>query len=240
MASITVDGVTKRLGSTVAVRDVSFTVGSGEHVGLFGPNGAGKTTLMRMLATLSFPSGGRIELDGTEVTPDAADVRRTFGYVGHRPMVYGDLTARENLRLHARLRGVDVGRVDEVLELVNLRSHATARVETFSHGMTKRLAIARSVLHDPAVWLLDEPYAGLDQRSAADLRRIVDRFDDRTVVLATHDLDRGSADCDRALVLVDGRITRDVRLTDSGTTTESSGESLETVYERAVGRASRP
>lgn len=228
MASITVDGVTKRLGSTIAVRDVSFTVDSGEHVGLFGPNGAGKTTLMQMLASLSFPSEGQIRIDDDEVTPDATDVRRSLGFVGHRPMVYGTLTARENLRLHARLRGVDTDRVEEVLEQVNLRTRASSRVETFSHGMTKRLAIARSVLHDPTVLLLDEPYAGLDQRSAASLQAILERFDDRTVVLATHDLHRGTAGCDRALVLVDGSVSRDVRIDGSDV------GALKAEYDRAI------
>ncbi|SIR65521.1 heme ABC exporter ATP-binding protein CcmA [Natronorubrum thiooxidans] len=228
MASITAEGVTKRLGSTVAVRDVSFTVESGEHVGLFGPNGAGKTTLMQMLATLSFPSDGSIQIGGRDVTPDATRVRRDLGVMGHRPMLYGTLTARENLRLHARLRGVSTDRVEEVLGQVNLRTQASTRVETFSHGMKKRLAIARAVLHDPTVLLLDEPYAGLDQRSAADLQRILDQFDDRTVVLATHDLARGATDCDRALVLVDGTVSRDVQIEDSAT------DALETVYQRAT------
>ncbi|ELY64009.1 ABC transporter ATP-binding protein [Natronococcus jeotgali] len=228
MASITVDGVTKRLGSTIAVRNVSFAVEPGEHVGLFGPNGAGKTTLMQMLSSLSFPSEGQIRIGGSEVTPDATDVRRSLGVVGHRPMVYGTLTARENLRLHARLRGVDTDRVEAVLGQVNLRTRASTRVETFSHGMTKRLAIARSVLHDPTVLLLDEPYAGLDQRSAADLQAILEQFDDRTVVLATHDLQRGAADCDRALVLVDGVISRDVRIDGPDT------DALETAYDRAI------
>lgn len=228
MASITVDGVTKRLGSTVAVRDVSFTVDPGEHVGLFGPNGAGKTTLMQMLASLSFPSAGQIRIDDSEVTPDAIDVRRSLGVVSHQPMVYGTLTARENLRLHARLRGVDTDRVEEVLEQVNLRTRGSWRVETFSHGMTKRLAIARSVLHDPTILLLDEPYAGLDQRSAASLQAILEQFDDRTVVLATHDLRRGADDCDRALVLVDGAIFRDVRIDGM------EADALKEEYERAI------
>ncbi|MFC4245802.1 heme ABC exporter ATP-binding protein CcmA [Natribaculum luteum] len=231
MGSIHVDGVTKRLGSTVAVGDVSFTVESGEHVGLFGPNGAGKTTLMQMLSTLSAPSEGRIRIDGAEVTPDATDVRRKLGVVGHRPMVYGTLTARENLRLHARLRGVSTDRVERVLEQVNLRTRASTRVEEYSHGMRKRLAIARSVLHDPTVLLLDEPYTGLDQRSAADLRRILEQFDDRTVVLATHDLERGANVCDRALVLVDGDVVRDVR------TDDRDADAFRTVYERAIGLA---
>jgi len=146
-------------------------------------------------------------------------------------MVYGTLTARENLRLHARLRNVDTERVERVLEDVNLRTHASTRVEDFSHGMTKRLSIARAVLHDPTVLLLDEPYAGLDQRSAMDLQRILTRFDDRTVVIATHDLERAVDDCDRALVLVDGTLERTVSLTDL------DRQSFETAYLEAVGRS---
>mgnify|MGYP006286274669 FL=1 len=231
MGTISVDGVTRRLGSTTALRDVSFTVDSGEHVGLFGPNGAGKTSLMQLLSTLASPDDGRIRIDGDEVTPDATAVRAKLGVVSHRPMVYGTLTARENLRLHARLRTVDAERVERVLEDVNLRTHASTRVADFSHGMTKRLSIARAVLHDPTVLLLDEPYAGLDQRSAMDLQRILTRFDDRTVVIATHDLERAVDDCDRALVLVDGTLERTVSLTDL------DRHSFETEYLEAVGRS---
>jgi heme exporter protein A len=212
MTAIALDGVTKRYGRFPAVEGLTLDVESGTCLGLFGPNGAGKTTLLRMLATLSVPTEGTIRVGGTELSPDRTDVRSRLGVVLHDTMLYDELTARENLRLHARLHGVDEARSEDLLEVVDLTSHASARPDSFSHGMRKRLSLARALLHDPDVLVLDEPYSGLDRRSQGDLGDLLDEFEDRTVVVATHDFERGFAQCDRALVLDGGTVSLDVSM----------------------------
>lgn len=230
---IRADGLTKSYGHFLAVDDLSFSVSASETVGFFGPNGAGKTTTLRMLAGLVRPTGGAVLLDGVERSPDDPSTYRNVGVVTHESMLYDDLTARENLRFHARLHGVDdvADRVETVLDAVRLGRRGSHRPAEFSHGLRKRLSLARALLHDPEVLLLDEPYSGLDQRAVADLGRILDDLDDRTVLLTTHDLDRGLQRCSRALVLDRGRLQADLR-TDS-----LSGDEFEAAYRRAIGLA---
>lgn len=232
MTVIALDGVTKRFGRFPAVEDLSFEVASGTCLGLFGPNGAGKTTLLRMLATLSVPSEGRIYVDGTELTPDRTDVRRRLGVVLHDTMLYDELTARENLRLHARLHGVDSDRCDDLLSLVGLSSHASSRPDAFSHGMRKRLSLARALLHDPDILVLDEPYSGLDRRSKADLQALLDGFEERTVVASTHDFAEGFAQCDRAVVLDAGEVALDTSMA-----AFDDADALERRYREVIGVA---
>jgi heme exporter protein A len=145
-------------------------------------------------------------------------------------MLYDALTARENLRVHAGLHGLDdaAARAEAVLETVNLADRASHRPDEFSHGLRKRLSLARALLHRPDVLLLDEPYTGLDQRSVADLEAILDDFDDRTVVLTTHDLELGVGRCDRALILDRGRLRADVDL-------DGSVDGFESTYRHAIG-----
>lgn len=208
MTHLSVDGVTKRFGRQFALSDLTLDVESGESLGLFGPNGAGKTTLLRLLSTLSTPTDGAVRLDGEALTPDNTAARRRIGVTTHDTMLYDDLTARENLHLHARLHGVERSRCETVLDRVGLATRASSRPAEFSHGMRKRLSLARALLHDPDVLLLDEPYAGLDRRSATTLQDVLDSVEARTVVMATHDFERGFDHCDRLVVLDGG----DVRL----------------------------
>jgi heme exporter protein A len=233
---LVVDGVTKRFGRVTAVRNVAMRVDRGEFVALFGPNGAGKSTLLRMVAALSRPTDGRILLDGDVVAGDRPSVRRQVGVVTHQTMHYDGLSARENLRLHARLHGVSdvTGRVRAVLDRVGLAGRASDRPSTFSHGMAKRLALARALLHDPAVLLLDEPYAGLDRRAAAVLSSLLDGMDDRTVVLSTHGLERGFDHATRAVVLSRGRVQFD-----RPTAAFEDQAAFAAAYERAVEEAQR-
>mgnify|MGYP006276511745 CR=1 FL=1 len=229
--AIEVADVTKSYGHFTAVERLSFTVERGSTLGLFGPNGAGKTTLLRMLAGLTRPTEGTISVDGVALAPDDYTTYRTVGVVTHETMVYDELTARENLRFHAGLHGVDdpAARCESVLETVGLSHRGSDRPGEFSHGLRKRLSLARALLHDPDVLLLDEPYTGLDQRSVADLETVLDGFDDRTVVLTTHDLERGVERCSRALVVDRGRIEADVDLDESG------AASFESTYRQAIG-----
>jgi len=200
----------KNFGLKPVLRGVDLDVASGEFVVLFGPNGAGKTTLLRILATLSKPSFGRASVAGFPLPAGAGEVRRRLGVVSHHTLLYGDLTAEENLRFYARMYDVKnaARRIAEMLERVGLAARRRDLVRTFSRGMQQRLAIGRAVLHDPEVMLFDEPYTGLDQDASAMLDGVLREVaaQGRTVLMTTHDLARGLAVADRALVLSRGKI----------------------------------
>ena len=205
-------GVEKRFGRVTALRGLDFKIEPGESVSILGANGAGKSTLLRILAGLSRPSAGRFEAqhqdDTSPLSRDA--LRGEIGYVGHATLLYGDLTARENLVFTVRLHGSppDRAHVDEVLSSVGLLEVADRRSGAFSRGMAQRLSIARAVIHDPHVLLLDEPFTGLDEASAERLssQLVALRADGRTLILVTHDPRRAIELCERALVLHRGEI----------------------------------
>jgi heme exporter protein A len=191
---ITVHRLTKRFGLKTVLRGLDFQVKEGEFVALLGPNGAGKTTFLRILASLSRPSLGEIRIAGYALPAQAAAVRRQLGVVSHMPLLYGDLTAEENLRFFGRMYNVGHldQRISEVLELVGLAARRRDLVRTFSRGMQQRLAIGRAVLHDPEVMLFDEPHTGLDQDACDMLDKILRDVAarGRTVVMTSHDLAR--------------------------------------------------
>jgi heme exporter protein A len=205
--------VAKRFGRVAALRGIDFEIAAGEAVAILGANGAGKSTLLRILAGLSRASGGAFEAlnltDGSIPLPREA-LRGEVGYVGHATLLYGELSARENLLFAARLAGSEPSaeQIDELLDTVGLADVATRRAGTFSRGMSQRLAIARAVVHDPSVLLLDEPFTGLDEASAerlsAQLARL--RAGGRTLVVVTHDPRRAVELADRALILHRGEI----------------------------------
>jgi heme exporter protein A len=205
---IKVRKLVKRFGLKTVLRGMDFQVEQGEFVALLGPNGAGKTTFLRILASLSRPSMGGVNIAGYSLPDQAAAVRRRLGVVSHQPLLYGDLTAEENLRFYGRMYGVqDLQlRVAEVLELVGLTSRRRDLVRTFSRGMQQRLAIGRAVLHDPEVMLFDEPHTGLDQDASAMLAAR-----GRTVVMTSHDLARAADLASRFDVISRGVITASVR-----------------------------
>lgn len=210
---IQVDGLIKRFGYTVVLRGVSLRIPEGQTVVLLGPNGAGKTTLLRILATLLKPSAGRVRIGGFDLAKNPHRVRHLLGYVSHQPLLYPDLSARENLRFFARLYGMpraDV-RIDELLETVGLARRADDLVRTFSRGMVQRLTIARALLHNPPILLLDEPDTGLDPHAAAMLAALLRDVagSGRTILLTTHNLARGVDFADRVLVLAGGKIVAD-------------------------------
>jgi heme exporter protein A len=191
---ITVKKLVKRFGLKTVLRGVDFDVQPGEFVALLGPNGAGKTTFLRILASLSRPSLGDVNIAGYKLPHEAAQVRARLGVVSHLPLLYGDLTAEENLRFYARMYNIPNAelRVTEVLEMVGLEARRRDLVRTFSRGMQQRLAIGRAVLHDPDVVLFDEPYTGLDQDASAMLDELLKTVaaKGRTVVMTSHDLAR--------------------------------------------------
>lgn len=201
--------VQKWYGPHPAVRHVDFTLDAGEFLTVFGPNGAGKTTLLRMLAGSLRPTRGEIRIGGELVEHGAHGWRRRIGVLSHQTFLYGRLTAAENLRFYGRLydvRGLDE-RAAEMLETVGLAHRADDRVMSFSRGMQQRLALARTLLHDPDLVLLDEPYTGLDPHAAHMLRDVLTHLRDgrRTVVLVTHNLTQGLELADRVVVQVAGR-----------------------------------
>src|SRR5687767_4613270 len=191
---IIVKKLVKRFGLKTVLRGVDFEVQPGEFVALLGPNGAGKTTFLRILASLSRPSLGEVNIAGYRLPNQAAQVRARLGVVSHLPLLYTDLSAEENLRFYARLYGITNYqlRITDVLELIGLETRRRDLVRTFSRGMQQRLAIGRAILHDPDVVLFDEPYTGLDQDASSMLDEVLKTVaaKGRTVVMTSHDLAR--------------------------------------------------
>jgi heme exporter protein A len=212
---ITVQKLVKRFGLKPVLKGVDFTVEAGEFVAILGPNGAGKTTFLRILASLSRPTMGRVTIAGYPLPNQAAAVRRKLGVVSHLPLLYGDLTAEENLRFYARMYDLDRvnTRIGEVLEMVGLTAWRKDLVRTFSRGMQQRLAIGRAVLHDPEVMLFDEPHTGLDQDACLMLDNILREVAarGRTVVMTSHDLARVADLASRFDVLAQGVIAASMR-----------------------------
>jgi heme ABC exporter ATP-binding subunit CcmA len=205
-------GVEKRFGRVSALRGVDFDIEAGESVSILGANGAGKSTLLRILAGLARPSAGRFEArrEGTTALLTRDALRAEVGYVGHATLVYGELSARENLVFAARLHGGarNWDRIDAVLADVGLQDVADRRAGTFSRGMAQRLSIARAVIHEPQILLLDEPFTGLDETSAERLSTQLSslREGGRTLILVTHDPRRAVELSERALILHRGEI----------------------------------
>ena len=229
---IKVRRLVKSFGIHPVLRGVELDVPRGEFLTLLGPNGAGKTTLLRILATLSRPTSGEVRVGGWPLPEAAARVRPHLGLISHQTLLYGELTATENLRFFARIYhlGAAEGRIQEVLEAVGLAGRQHDLVESFSRGMQQRLAIARAILHEPEVMLLDEPYTGLDQSAAAMLDELLRSVATagRTVVMTTHDLARGLASCDQVAILSRGKIAFQGR--SEGLASAELGQ----IYERAV------
>jgi heme exporter protein A len=207
---IHVQSLLKRFGEKTVLRRLDFDVEQGEFVALLGPNGAGKSTLLRILSSLSRPTQGIVQIAGLTLPGQAVELRSKLGVVSHMPLLYGDLTAQENLRFYGRMYSLEnpAERIKEMLELVGLYPRRADLVRTFSRGMQQRLAIGRAVLHDPEVLLLDEPHTGLDQEACdmldQALRQVAARG--RTVVMTSHDLTRAAALAGRFDVLSRGRI----------------------------------
>ena len=192
-------------GERVALRGVTLTVPAGATLAVFGPNGAGKSTLLRVLATLLRPHQGSVRVLGRELPREGWAVRGRVGLLGHEPLLYRDLTGRENLRYQARLFGVDAARVDELLQRTGMARRADEPLRTLSRGMVQRLAVCRTVLHDPPLLLLDEPLANLDPAAVDAVEPLIGRDARRTRVVTSHDPAAGLAQADLVLGLRAGR-----------------------------------
>ena len=199
----------KSFGHRAALAGVSLSAEAGERVTLVGSNGAGKTTLLRILATLARPTSGQVRIAGLDAGKAGEDVRRRIGFLSHRTLLYGDLTAEQNLHFYARMYDLADGpaRIAELLERVGLTERRHDLVRTFSRGMQQRLSVARAVLHRPQVLLLDEPYTGLDPNAVQILTELVTDLAGVgcAVLMTTHNLERGLAAGGRVLVLTQGR-----------------------------------
>ena len=224
---IEVRGLVKSFGSKVALEGVDLDVAEGEFLTLVGPNGAGKTTLVRILATLTRPTSGSVRMAGCDLGRRGSEVRRRIGLASHQTLLYGDLSAEENLRFYGRMYESPEleDRITALLQRVGLEHRRHDLVRTFSRGMQQRLSLARALLHDPAILLLDEPYTGLDQQAVEILREVLVSLapplspptlggmkggaKSRTVLMTTHNLERGLELCDRAAILVNGRIVHE-------------------------------
>lgn len=213
---IEAENLSKLFGLRPALRGVSFSVPRGAVIALLGPNGSGKTTLLRILAALSKPTGGKITIGGWNLPGEAAQVRAQLGVVMHLPLLYDELSAEENLQFFGQLYATpDLDkRIAAALERVGLAKRARDRARTFSRGMLQRLAIARAMLHDPAVMLLDEPYTGLDAAGEAMLDELIQewRAQGRTVIASLHDIAHAEQVCERAIILRQGQIAADTPL----------------------------
>jgi heme exporter protein A len=206
--ALALDGLRRDYGERTALRDVSCELATGESLAVLGPNGSGKTTLLRVLATLLRTSAGEARVLGCSLPREAWKLRGRIGYLGHEPLLYRDLSGRENLRFHAKLHGIAAeraeARIAELLSAVGMERRADERVAELSAGMRQRLAICRCVLHEPALLLLDEPDSNLDAEGRELAQALIGPGPEVTRVLVTHDPERVLPGADRALLLGHG------------------------------------
>ena len=204
-SAIELRGLARHFGERTALRDVTLTVQKGATLAVLGPNGAGKSTLLRILSTLLSPHEGVVDVLGEQLPRRAFAVRSKIGFLGHEPLLYRDLTGRENLVYNARLYGVGPGRVDELLDAVAMDRRADDPVRSLSRGMVQRLAVCRAVLNDPQLLLLDEPRANLDPAASELVEPLIGRSNGRTRVLTSHDPEAAIHEADLVLGLSAGR-----------------------------------
>jgi heme exporter protein A len=204
-SAIELEALSRDYGERTALADVSVALEEGATLAVLGPNGAGKTTLLRILATLLRPHRGAARVLGRELPREGWTVRGRIGFLGHDPLLYRDLTARENLLYHARLHDVGEQRVEEVLEQVGMARRADEALRLLSRGMVQRLAVCRAVLHDPELLLLDEPTSHLDPAGIELVEPLIGRSSGRTRVVVSHDPGGSVAEADVVLGLKRGR-----------------------------------
>ncbi len=212
---ISVKNISKKLGRKSVLDKLSFEVNTGDIVAVLGPNGAGKTTLLRVLATLMRSDDGDVCIAGHRLPDEATAIRKLIGFVSHQPLLYGELTAVENLRFYGRLYNLASmdERIETVLNIVGLSGRRNDLVRTYSRGMQQRLSLGRAILHEPPILLFDEPFNGLDQEACETFAKYVSESatNGRTVVLASHDLAGMEKLASRFDILVRGQIVASVQ-----------------------------
>jgi heme exporter protein A len=203
--AIELRGLIRHFGERTALRDISLRVPSGATLAVLGRNGAGKSTLLRILATLLRPHAGEVSVLGEALPRRAFAVRARLGLLAHEPLLYRDLSGRENLRYHARLHGIPLARVDQLLDAVDMAARADEPLRLLSRGMVQRLAVCRTVLHEPQLLLLDEPRSSLDPSATALVEPLIGKAGGATRVLTSHDPRAALGEADLVLGLKDGR-----------------------------------
>ena len=207
--ALEVRDLSRTFGVRKALDGVSFELPEGAFLSIFGPNGAGKTTMLKVLSTLTGASKGTAKVLGLDVVQDAVELRNRIGFISHNPLLYPDLTAEENLEFFADLYCIDnpQARIHELLTAVELDHRRLDPVSSFSRGMIQRLSIARSLLHEPDLIFLDEPYSGLDPHAMDILDSLIAQVrDQHTFVMISHDLTKGLELCSHALILAKGKV----------------------------------
>lgn len=208
--AIEVKGVTRRFGKNLVLRGIDLGVREGEFLSIFGPNGAGKTTLIKVLATILKPSAGSIRIAGLDFRDSSVKIRHKIGLVGHQTFLYDELTAYENLKFYGKMYNIPdlEERIRDLISRIGLESRLHDRVGILSRGMQQRLSIARAMIHDPSVILLDEPETGLDQYAGEMLVEVLDALNlgNRTAVMTTHNLQRGLEIGNHIAILAKGKI----------------------------------
>jgi len=231
-SALEVQELTKTFGNNRALRGITLQVAYGDFLIIFGPNGAGKTTLLKILATIMKPSSGEVQIGGLDLKKAAEEIRRRVGVVTHQTFLYNNLTARENLEFYSRMYDVAEARqrIHEVVNTVGMATRLNDRISTLSRGMQQRFSIARALLHNPDIMLLDEPETGLDQEALPMLWQALQNEGQskRTIVMATHNLERGLELGNRLVILASGRIVHEQ--TGSG----SDLSTLRKVYEETT------
>jgi len=218
MSMISIINLQKKFGRKVIINNLNLEVEKGDFLVLFGPNGAGKTTLIKILSTLARPTSGNVTINGYDMREKGVDLRASIGMISHNPFLYDDLTLYENLKFYSRMYGLkkDEKAIKELADQVGLLHRLNDSVGEFSRGMKQRAAVARAVIHDPPVLLLDEPYTGLDYRAWGMLSGMLSGFhrDGKTILLITHNVELGHSIGARLACLVNGQVSFDCRKMD--------------------------
>ena len=238
---IRLEALTKRYGAHEAVRNLSLHVPACELFGFLGPNGAGKTTTIKMIAGLLRPTSGRIEIAGHDLASHPVEAKGALGFIPDRPFLYEKLSALEFMRFVAGIYGFDVGaldgRIDELLELVELHQVRSQLIESFSHGMKQRLVIASAFLHQPKVMVVDEPMVGLDPRGARLIKQVFRDYCDsgHSVFVSTHTLEVAQELCDRIGIILRGELVAIGTMDELKAKAETKGQDLEEIFLKLTG-----
>ena len=241
---IKVDEIHKSFGSVHALRGISFDAPDGKITGLLGPNGAGKSTTLRILYTVLKPDEGRASIDGNDVVEKSLDARRCTGALPHGAGLYPHLTARENIAYYATLCGIERKaideRVDSIIDLLEIRDFAERRTKGFSQGQRTKVALARSLVHDPQNVILDEPTNGLDVMATRSLRELILKLKDsgRCILFSSHVMQEVAALCDDIVIIADGQVAIDDSA--AGIRERTKCDDLEDAFVAAIQRVSPP
>ncbi len=211
---IETDNLARYFGEIKAVDGITFSASSGDVLGFLGPNGAGKSTTMKMLTCFLTPTGGQAKVNGYDVVSESQEVRKSIGYLPENVPIYGEMRVDDFLNFVAEVRGIAPKErkqaLDRVIDLVNLQTVTSQRIETLSKGFRRRVGIAQAIIHDPKILILDEPTDGLDPNQKHEVRELINNMaQDKCIILSTHILEEVDAVCNRAIIIAGGKIVAD-------------------------------